>query len=171
MNTLFRKIVLFDKTSSVIIVAIVLAVVFNVMGFIYSNDLKKSNDTLRPEISDMQALANEAMQIKRTVQSKEKQALLRRSSGVVSTLEQILKVLDMKAKVIKPLDKKKVEGFIEENAELVIDDTDLNHIVNLLYKLKVSPSPIKIKSASLKTTFEDPDKFILRLSLSLMSKG
>jgi hypothetical protein len=49
-------------------------------------------------------------------------------------------------------------------------NADLNSIVNLLYKIYISPVPMKIKSAAIKSTFEDPDKFIVKLTISLLSR-
>ncbi len=120
---------------------------------------------------EIQAFAGDVIEIKSFVESKEKKIGLRKSSGVVSTLEQVLKNIGLKAKKIKPLNKKKVDVFTEDNAELEIENTDLNSIVNLLYKIENSRVPLKIKTAAIKTTFENPDKFILKLTVSLLSKG
>ncbi len=171
MNTTLKNILLFDKVSLGILIVTLLALVMNVMSYIYMIDIEKENDVLKPQISEMQSLADEALHIKGIVKSKEIKIKQGRSAGVVSALENILKSLGLNAKVIRPLDKKKTEGFLEENAELEIEDTDLNSIVNLLYQIESSPSPIKIKSASLKTAFENPDRFILKLSVALLGKG
>ncbi len=86
-------------------------------------------------------------------------------------MEKILKSLGLEARVIRPMEKKKANEFAEENAELEIQGTDLNRIVNLLYKIETFPVPMKIKNAAIHTTFEDPDKFIVKLTISLLSKG
>ena len=84
---------------------------------------------------------------------------------------QTLKSLGLTAKTIKPLDKKKVFEYLEENAELELENADLNQIVNLLYKIETSSIPIKIKSTSMRTSFEDPDKFTLKIMLALIARG
>jgi hypothetical protein len=119
----------------------------------------------------MQALSGEVLNLKGLVQSKEKKITISKASGVVSAIEQILTPLGIEASAIKPLKKKKINGFIEENAELEIHNMDLNSIVNFLFKIDNSPVPFKVKSAAIKSTFEDPDKFILNLTVALLSKS
>jgi hypothetical protein len=129
------------------------------------------NNQLKTRFNEIESLTDEVIQIKTIVESKEKKIGLRKSGGIVSSLEQVLKKLGLAANVIKPLGNKKVSVFMEENAELEILNIDLNSIVNLLYKIENSPVPMKIKNASINTTFENPDKFILKLTISLLSKA
>ncbi|GBD95470.1 MAG TPA: hypothetical protein ENG83_02625 [Nitrospirae bacterium] len=171
MKRLAEKIIFFDKTISVLAVAVTIALIFTVMSFIYAGNMEKKNNELKTRLTGIQSLSREVIQIKTVVESKEKKISLRKSTGVVSVLEQILKSLGLEAKEIKPLKKIKVSEFTEENAELEIQDVDLNSIVNLLYKIDISPLPMKIKSAAINSTFEDPDKFILKLTVSLLSRG
>ena len=171
MNNLVRKVLFFDKNISVLTVLSLIAIVTIIVTFIYANETNNRNIALRGQLSEINSLASGVVDIKSFVQSKEKKIGLRKTKGVVSTMQQTLKSLGLKAKTIKPLDKKKVFEYLEENAELELDATDLNHIVNLLYKIETSPIPIKIKSTSMKTSFEDPDKFTLKIMLALITKG
>jgi len=171
MNDLARKILFFDKTISILTVLSLITIVIIMITSIYSNEAKTDNESLRRQLKEINSLASGVINIKGFVESKEKKIGLRKTKGVVSTMQQTLKSLGMKAKTIKPLDKKKVLEYLEENAELEIEDADLNHIVNLLYKIETSPIPIKIKSTSMKTSFEDPDKFTLKIMLALITKG
>jgi len=95
---------------------------------------------------------------------------LTKVSGVVSTMEQTLTTLGLEADIIKPLEKKRIKEFIEEDAELKMEDINLNELVNLLYKIENSPMPLKIKNILIKTTFENPDLFIVNLTVSLISR-
>lgn len=171
MNDLVRKVLFFDKTISVLTVLSLIAIVTIIVTSIYANDTKASNNSLRRQLKEINSLASGVVDIKGFVESKEKKIGLRKTKGVVSTMQQTLKSLGLKAKTIKPLDKKKVYEYLEENAELEIDGADLNHIVNLLYKIESSPVPIKIKSISMKTSFEDPDKFTIKIMLALIIRG
>jgi len=119
----------------------------------------------------LQSMTEGLTGIKSTVELKEKKIGLTKAGGIVPALEQILKSIDMKAKAIRPTEKNKVKEYIEEDAELEIQGTDLNSIVNLLYKIDNSPVPLKIKNSAIKTTFEDPNKFNLKLTVSLLSKA
>ena len=171
MKTRARNILLYDKTILVLSFAILLALILTIMSVMYSRNLEGKNEQLRDRLSEMRSMSGDVLQIKAAVESKETKIGLKKASGIVSALEQILSTHGLEAKVIKPLGKTKVDEFTEDSAELEIDSTDLNSIVNLLYKIDISPVPLKIKTVSVRSTFEDPDKFILKLTVSLMSRG
>jgi hypothetical protein len=171
MNDLVRKVLLFDKTISVLSVLSLVAVVTIIVTFIYANESNARTKTLRGQLSEINTLASGVVSTKGFVESKEKKIGLRKTKGVVSTLQQTLTLLGLKAKTLKPLDKKKVLEYMEENAELEIEGADLNHIVNLLYNIESSLIPIKIKNTSIKTSFEDPEKFTIKIMLALITRG
>lgn len=171
MNNMIRKILYFDKTITVLTVLSLAAIITIIVTTIYANETKAANDSLHSQLNEINSLADGVVDIKGFVESKEKKIGLSKTKGVVSTMQQILKSMDLKAKTVKPLDKKKVFEYLEENAELEIEGADLNQIVNLLYKIESSPIPIKIKSTSLETSFEDPDKFTIKIMLALITKG
>ena len=171
MNDLVRKVLFFDKTISVLTVLSLIAIVTIIVTSIYANETSSRNKILRGQLSEIQSLASGVVDINDFVKSKEKKIGLVKSKGVVSTIQQALNSLGLKAKTIKPLDKKKVLEYLEENAELELEGADLNQIVNLLYKIETSPVPIKIKSTAMKTSFEDPDKFTLKIMLAVITKG
>lgn len=171
MKPLIRKILFFDKALLALSFIILVMIIFSVVSVIYAGNLENKNRELKNQIAELKALSGEVMQLKAVVESKENKISLKRSTGIVSTLEQILKMLNIEARVIKPLGTTKINEFIEENAELEIQGTELNSIVNLLYRIDISPAPLKVKTVLVKTTFEDPEKFILKLTVSLMSGG
>ncbi len=160
-----------DRTLIVLAAAILTVIIFTVTSFMYTGGLRERNSRLEAQLIRLLAESGEIIQLNADVTSKEKKARTRRQAGVVSTLEKILKGLGLEARTIRPLGKKKINGFTEETVELEIKETDLNRAVNLLYQIDTSSVPMKIKSSSIKTTFEDPDKFILRLTVSCLSKG
>ena len=166
-----KKILFFDKPLLVLLFAILTALILTAISFIYAGTYESKNTQLKTDLLNIRSVAGDVITLKAIVQSKEKKTERKNTSGIVSTLEQILKTLGLEARAIKPLGKTKVNEFTEDNAELELQGTDLNSIVNLLYKIDISPVPLKIKNTSLKATFEDPDKFILKLTVSLMSKG
>ncbi|GBE05519.1 hypothetical protein BMS3Abin10_01151 [bacterium BMS3Abin10] len=170
MKPVIGKIILSDKYTLIPAAAAVLIVVFTVITFASSNALEKNNENLAVQLSEMTSLKEELIYMRDIVRSQEKKIGLTEVSGVVSALEQLLNSLGVDAKVIKPLAKTSVKEYREEDAELEIENIDLNTMVNLLYKIENSPVPMKIKNADIRTTFKDPDKFILKLTASLISK-
>jgi hypothetical protein len=145
--------------------------IFIITMSIIVGDKEKKNTLLKDQLTEINSLSEGLLQIKSIVSSKEKKIGLTDSSGVVSSLEQILKQLGIEASVIKPLEKKHVKEFVEQDVELEIKDIDLNSIVNFMYRIENAPQPIKVKSTLIKTSFENPDRFILKLTASLISKG
>ncbi|KPJ98044.1 MAG: hypothetical protein AMK71_12085 [Nitrospira bacterium SG8_35_4] len=169
MNTSLKKLFSFDRTTLTLLLLIISALIYIVTISLFAGDLRFQNSSLTKQISEMQALSGEVLMLKSIVQSKEKKISISRASGVVSAIEQVLKPLGIEASTIKPLEKKTTTGFTEENAELQIDNADLNSIVNFLFNIDNSPVPFIVKSATIKSTFEDPDKFILNLNVALLS--
>jgi hypothetical protein len=165
------KLIFMDRGILVLSSILILALFFTIASSIYVRKYESENNILKNRLDEIQEFAGDVIEIKNFVESKEKKIGLRKNSGVVSTLEQVLKNIGLKAKKLKPLNKKKVDVFTEDNAELEIENTDLNSIVNLLYKIENSRVPLKIKTAAINTMFENPDKFILKLTVSLLSKG
>ena len=170
MSLISRKIFFLSKTTVVLILLIAAALIFTIATSVFTGTYKEENISLKDQLTELEAISENVITLKRDVDSIEKKIRSSRTKGAVSALEQVLKTLGLKAAAIKPLEKKKIDEFMEEKAELEIRDTDLNSIVNLLYKIDISPSPMKINSAAIKTTFEDPDKFVLKLSVSLLSR-
>ena len=171
MNISIKKYLSFDRTTLILWFLVISALIYIVTISLFSRDLRSQNISLTRQISDMRALSGEVLNLKSLVQSKERKITISKASGVVSAIEQVLRPLGIEASAIKPIGKKKTNGFIEENAELEIHDADLNSIVNFLFKIDNSPIPFKVKSAAIKSSFEDPDKFILNLTVALLSKS
>ena len=170
MNLLRVKQVILDKKLLALSFSIAAALIVIITLFILTGNYASENRSLKGQISNIQELAGSVINLKRNVEVKEKKIRSGTSPGAVSSLEKILDRLGLKASAIKPLDKKKVNNFMEEKADLEIQGTDLNSIVNLLYKIENSPIPMKINRAAIKTSFEDPEKFVLNLSVSLLSQ-
>ncbi len=164
------KQIILDKSLLVLSFFIASALIFAITIFVYTGNYADENNSLKTQISSISDQAETVMALKKTVDAKEKKIKSGKSRGAVSALERILDKLGLKAAAIKPLDKKKVNNFMEEKADLEIENTDLNSIVNLLYKIENSPVPMKITTAAVKTSFEDPEKFTLKMSVSLLSK-
>jgi hypothetical protein len=167
---MINKIILSDRRILIAVgIALALAV-YTLIAFVSVKNLKIKNNDLTAQLKEMSVLGKEFSYIKDIVELKEKKIGLTNVNSVVSALEQMLNSMGLKAKVIKPLEKKQVKEFTEEDAVIEIENIDLNNIVNLLYKIENSPVPMKIKSADMKSSFENPNVFTLGLTTSLISK-
>ncbi len=159
-----------DKYIITIVSAVALVTIFTLITFNYLHRFEKEKKTLNTQLREVQELRMKLLKIKDVVESREKKIGLTKVAGAVPALEQMLNSIGIKAKTIKTLKKKRIKEFTEEDAEVEIDGLDLNKIVNILYKIEHSPVPIKVKRVNIKTTFEDPNVFILTFTASLISK-
>jgi|GEM_PF-1795138 hypothetical protein len=167
MKNLLR-LVLSDRLSMLIIVVFILTATFASITSITLRKERTINQRLRSQIRELNLLNERFNSIKGYIESKEKRIGLVKTQGVVSAIEHILNSLGMKAKAIRPIKEERLGGYILEDAEVEIQDTDLNAIVNLLYKVENSRFPLRIKETLMKTAFEDPERFTLRITVSLI---
>jgi predicted metal-dependent hydrolase len=170
MRKSVKRFILNNKIPLLLSAAILSAVIFIISVSAYTNSLAKKNRNIKKQIEEITSLSAGLSEIKRLVEIKEKKIGSAKHQGVVTTLEDILDSLGLKASKIKPSDKKRLDEYIEENAEVKIEKIDLNETVNLLYRIDVSPAPMKIKSIDMQTTFENRDIFILNLTVSMLSR-
>lgn len=171
MKPTWKNVLLLNRTVIILMAMIIAVSVLSVASFFYSKRTGETNADLKNQFIHMNSLIEDLIELKTIVESKEKKIGLVKSAGIVSALEQISTGMGLKAKAIKPLDKTVSGEFTEESAEFHLEGIDINSIVNLLYKIESSPIPLKLKNASMKTTFEDPERFTLKLTVSLISKG
>ena len=169
MNIKALNIFISDKKLLALAAAICSVVIFSAVCFFYTGGLREKNSRIESQLARLTAESNNIIRLKAAVSYKEKKARAKQS-GAVSTLEQILKGIGIEARAIRPLGKKNINGFTEENTEVEIKGTSLNRAINLLYQIDTSSVPMKIKSASIQTAFEDPEKFILKLTVACISK-
>jgi hypothetical protein len=170
VKSLQAKVIFSDRFILFTSIIGVFLIVITLITFASSEKLEQTNQTLQNQLKEMKSMKEELVQLHELVDTREKKIGLTEVSGVVSALEQILDGLGIEAKSIKPLEKRTSGEFTEENAELEIENIDINTIVNLLYRIDNSPVPFKIKDVSIRTTFENPDIYILSLTASLIDK-
>lgn len=170
MKLVISKIISSDRFMLVLAVLSLAIIIFAVTAFLSARTIERKNEMLMKQIAKMELFTDKLVHLQDLVESKEKKIGLTEVQGVVPALEQILNSLGIKAKTIKPLKKKTIREFSEEEAELHVENVDLNRIVNLLYRIENSPVPLKIKNTSVRTAFENPDQFFLHLTVSLIGK-
>ncbi|MBI4839081.1 MAG: hypothetical protein HY806_08100, partial [Nitrospirae bacterium] len=163
---MFRKLALADRALSSMMSAAVILAIFALTLFFSAQGIKKKNSELKAQIEQMTALKDDIRKVNNAVKSQERKMGLTKAAGAVSAIEQNLSSLGLKAKTIKPAGMKNRGEFSEEDAEVIIEGVDLNKIVNLIYKIENSVLPLKIKTANIKTNFENPEKFIFNLTIT-----
>ena len=119
MKDMVKKVLYFDKTILVLTVLSLIAIVTIIVTSIYANETKAGNDSLRRQLKEINTLADGVIDIKGFVESKERKIGLRKTRGVVSTMQQTLKSLGLKAKTIKPDERKTCSMFSVADATVV----------------------------------------------------
>lgn len=170
MNPLIKKMFFLNRSALVMLSLIVLSLILILVTSVLTRGIQGRNKSLLAQIGQMQDLAGSINEIKGLVESRENKIRAHSGAGIVTTMEKMLESLGMKAKTIKPSEKRRIDEYSGENAEVEIDGTDLNRIVNLLYKIDSSPAPLKIQGTSIRSSFENPDRFVLKLTVSLLGK-
>ncbi len=170
MNRLQTAFIISDRFMLSTAVAGICLIVATLVLFASSERLKRKNQSLHTQLKQMEMMNEELVQLRDLVGSREKKIGLTEGNGIVSSLEAMIGSLGIEATSIKPLEKRTSGEFIEEKAELEIENIDINRIVNLLYRIDNSPVPLKINDASIRATFENPDQYILSLTASLIGK-
>jgi len=155
-----------------IILCILILINTGVMAFLYisTERLNRINIQNTERLNDMQRLAQKAKNLKIAVQSMERQISTKATSGIIKEIEDVLESIGLKAETIRPLGEEKRGEFVEKSAFVRMDRVDLNEIVNVLYVLENSRVSFRIKDMTMKTTFEDPERFILELTIGMITK-
>ena len=160
-----------DRYTLGIVLLIISSGIFVIVALNQIHLLEREKRVLDAQLREIQELRKSLTEVKGVVETMERRIGLTEVRGVVSALEQMLGSLGIKAKSIKTLGENRVNGFIEEDAEVEIEGLDLNKVVNILYRIEHSPAPLKLKGLKIRTTFEDPNMFILNFKASLISRG
>ncbi|MBI4844404.1 MAG: hypothetical protein HY809_08800 [Nitrospirae bacterium] len=162
--------ILSNKISVLLLALIIIAAAYIAAISAYAGGLSIKNLALKEQASEIQSISSGLIGIKEIVETKERKIGSGGHKGIVTTLEELLNSLSMKASVLKPSGQKRNEEYVEEDAELEISTIDLNGIVNLLYRIDSAPEPMKVKSIYMQATFENRDIFKLSLTVSLLSR-
>jgi len=86
------------------------------------------------------------------------------------SLARIIEEIGIKGKGVKiaPLKGEERNGVIEETADVRIEGLSANETVNLVYRLEKGSRPIILKKANLRVRFDDPSRFDLAMTISLL---
>ena len=161
-----------SNKRAILLAALIISVIIYIIAIsTYANEIRIKNQDLKTQLEEINSFGAGLVEIKQLVEIKEKKIGLSGHNGIISTLDRILGRLDLRAGKLKPSDRKRVDEYIEENAELEIKKIDINEVVNLLHMIESSREPLKVRSIDIQTTFEDRKIFSLSLSVSLFSRS
>ncbi len=92
--------------------------------------------------------------------------------GISAVIGELFSNLGIQSKLqsVKNIEQKNFLDLSRQDAELVINNLDMNEVVNLLYVIERGSYPLSLRSVELSRTFESPDVFNLRLVISCFQK-
>lgn len=92
--------------------------------------------------------------------------------GVSTVISDLVSNLDIQNKLqsVKNIEQKNFLDLSRQDAELVINNLDMNETVNLLYVIERGSYPLSLRSVEMSRKFESPDFFNLRLVISYFQK-
>ena len=88
-------------------------------------------------------------------------------AGVVSAVDRLLAPIGLKDKLKSQRNLPAVDPT-DEKAELVFEGLTMNELVNLIYNVDDAPYLLVIRSAEMKTNFQDPQLLDLVMSVSFI---
>ena len=82
----------------------------------------------------------------------------------------IIEDIGIKGKSVKivPLKGEERSGFIEDAADIRIENISFNEAINLLYRLEKGTRPIVIKKCNIRARFDDPSRSDLVIDMALL---
>jgi len=157
---------------AVIILCILILIDTGIMAFLYlsTQNLRDINKESIQSLNEMEGLLQRVRDLKMRVQSIEGQIERAHPSGIVKEIEDVLESIGLRADTIRPMGDEKRGEFIERSAFVRMQGVDLNEIVNTLYVFENSRTVFRIRGISIKSTFEDPEKFVLELNVGMITK-
>jgi len=161
----------YNITTLIIILLLILTVISSIALSIYARKESKTNTELNSQLREMQSMKDRFIKLKEMIDLRERKIRHTKGEGVISILEQTISSIGLKPDEIRQINKNNIDGYSLEDVEFEIRGINLNEIVNLLYKIENSPFPLRIKGMFIKTAFDNPDRFTLKLTVSLISEG
>jgi general secretion pathway protein M len=82
----------------------------------------------------------------------------------------IIEDIGIKGKSVKivPLKGEERNGFVEDAADIRIENISFNEAVNLLYRLEKGTRPIVIKKCNIRARFDDPSRCDIVIDMALL---
>lgn len=161
----------FDVKRIAPFAAAALLILLLVNAFDKIRELELKEAAQKKTLADLTVLAGELGKLNGAVESfSGRLAVSETSQDIIPLLDELFGSLGMtkSVKEMRPGESKRAEGFLESAADIEIERTDLNHAVNLVYRIKNHPALLKIGSLRIKTDFQNPDMLNISMSVSLI---
>ncbi|MBI3592861.1 MAG: hypothetical protein HY099_05220 [Nitrospirae bacterium] len=151
-------------------VATALSVILCVIALNLSLSSEKELKNLKNRQKELALLKNEYLSLKNRIDVVEGKLALTNVKGVVQAVEEVFLSLKLKQKLksVKPVAVKEIKGAVEEEAEVQVEKTDMNEMVNIFYRIENAPMSIFIKKTNVRASFENPALLDITMTIALI---
>lgn len=169
---ILKKMPFSDRIFSI---SVFLTVIFSALlipAFFTDKSLIEETRGLKIKIGELTSLADEYRVVRVQIDEMEKKIGSPGGTGVAKVMDDLMQSLGIKGKMksLKMLSTKEVHGgIIEESAEIQIEKTSLNELVNMFYLIGEGNQLLSLKKVNIKKSFEKNDILDITMTISLFS--
>lgn len=158
-----------DRQTITLSVVAALVVACVVMWTLYSS-AKKAHAGLLSERTELMALKQHYLALKGSVDAVEGRKNLTNVQGIAQAIDDVFKPLGLsdKVKSVKSAGVQEKEYGTEEEAQVQVEKVSMNEMANIFYKIENAPMILTIKSATVKTSFDDPTLLNMSMTVTLV---
>jgi hypothetical protein len=156
------------KSTLVIAAAGALALGALLFAFQSLSSAREKAASLKKTREEMRLMQEEVLALRSTVERLEGRQRLTGIKGIGRAVDEVFEPLGLREKV-KSVKTIESGSAGEEKAEVKVEGLTLNEAVNAFYSLKNSPMLLIVRKADLKTSFENPERLDVTMTLSLIT--
>ncbi len=172
MIFIMKKLPFSDRIFSMSVFLAVILSALLIPAFLTDKSLRKEALGLKLKIVELTTLAEKYQTVKAQIDEMEKKIVTTGGTGVAKVMDDITQSLGIKAKMksLKMLSTKEVYSKIhEESAEIQIEKTSLNELVNMFYLIAEGNQLLSIKKVNIKKSFEKNDLLDITMTICFFS--
>lgn len=163
-----------DAISGGTLIAAGLAVLYVLMipSLLWERSAATELSSLRAKYREFSVLSGEYRSLKEGVSAIERKKTLTSTSTIAQAIGEVTQSLGIEGKVksIKGTGTRTApNGMTEEAAEIRIEKTTMNEMVQLLYKIENAPMILVMKTVAIAKSFENPQLLDVTMALSLFT--
>jgi|GEM_PF-1645967 hypothetical protein len=131
---------------------------------------KKDIELLKEQRKEMILLCNEYLKKRQEIESFESKRNITNIKGIMQAIDEVFQSIGLKSRLksIKSSGSKETKEGIIEEADIIVENLNMNELINLLYRLENSPTLLVLKRTTIKKSFENPDLLNLYATLSFL---
>lgn len=158
-----------DRQTITLSAVAVLVIACIVMWTLYSS-AKKAHARLLSERTELTALKEHYLALKGGIDAIEGRKTLTDVQGIAQAIDDVFKPIGLsdKVKSVKSAGVQEREYGTEEEAQVQVEKVSMNEMANIFYRIENAPMILTVKSAKVKTSFDDPTLLDISMDVTLV---